>query len=1041
MRYVFLKKIHLSAVILTLAAPLFLFGAQQEDEFLGYRDKNSVTDVAAGVPLTTGNPLTYFAPTPTGEKADGYAEFLIRRDDSFNPKPHAVFFVHGLLGAESTFGHMENILKRDLGPYRSLRFKNLTYPTVTNGQNPWDYLTSRDLHPYHFAQIINAKIISFLVESGLDDLKTCQANHPEKEILIHDYKKCLTRGDSGLFTKNHIRKCASYFDDLPRCATDITNLDTSYSVIVHSQGGLTMASFLNSCYSKDTEGPTAFCNYEGALSVFEDRLSKELTVENMQSGKEDALEVAEKYEATELYKNIHLKKNAGTPKNFSNLISLGSPFWGSPTANYGQEMFLKMDADPENGIATSLNLLQGGLVLASFAGLNIPFPIRQVYRLAIGSSGLSWQRNLILQRNRMIDTRTGDFIMGPEDWGPHVKFNKQVPDNLRVYNVAGIINQLDVEKEVRKQAIDEKKRINDAANATEAWKFPQFNAKYTQRINELNRIIESTELNQTEKTSSDLSAPGIYENDVIVGAPEARLDFIYSLDNPIPGGEPLEGLTDLTTEYIPVPTGHVPLGPKAIGMADVNYNNHQDHPVYLTLINIFRKNLGIDKIANITSTIKDKLIEKLQNFTSEIKVISPIGYHRRFFINPENVKIEPENPDIFDQRVLPDKFYVQASGYNQADVRISDHYPQTFYHVGKFNDENSLYPQEESVEDYQRRLPGLGHKLNYTIDILGFKQKKFHQYVLPAMNSYKETYLTPYLPFPANKPTGRNTFVARVPVSENESREFYINTNGDLSIKSVYEPSELNCHIGLLGQPSPPRFRFKSIFRSDYRNHPSHVAAFENDNSITVRNFESGLFRNEAREANWYWYAPHKNIPLIHAKRSSAPHFDPLLFIDLQNPVGTAYEIIGRYTEGFVDPIHGHGRNCTQQEAAKKLPGCRKKSLDLYLVTSPDIREQDNVSIENIGLERTTKTVESHEESYTYSHLKGLRWIPVKDLDVIQPHQKLEVNVSSLFTFGTSKKATIPGNKCLWQEYPRKEYFPTDYYFEKYHYPYSIKSN
>ena len=78
------------------------------------------------------------------------------------------------------------------------------------------------------------------------------------------FQHCVQRIGPDSFTTGRINLCQKETfkaeNPMPPCLQHITHLDTDYSVIVHSQGGLTLSSLLNSCYDKNNPGrPTKAC--------------------------------------------------------------------------------------------------------------------------------------------------------------------------------------------------------------------------------------------------------------------------------------------------------------------------------------------------------------------------------------------------------------------------------------------------------------------------------------------------------------------------------------------------------------------------------------------------------------------------------------------------------------------------------------------------------------------------------------------------------------------------------------------------------------
>ena len=146
-----------------------------------------------------------------------------------------------------------------------------------------------------------------------------------------------------------------------------------------------------------------------------------------------------------------------------------------------------------------------------------PVPVRQILQLAIGSRGLSWQRSNMLNRSQINDDGS---------WTNHY------PKGLRVYNVAGI---------VKNDGLLDKGILGDAL---------------------FDLFIDS----QT------------HENDVIVAAPEARLNFLYFLenkDNPDQRRHNLRGQTNIESRYHPFYASHVPVVSDVNGMTVFIMNNQE----------------------------------------------------------------------------------------------------------------------------------------------------------------------------------------------------------------------------------------------------------------------------------------------------------------------------------------------------------------------------------------------------------------------------------------------------------------------------------
>ena len=147
-------------------------------------------------------------------------------------KPHVVFFVHGLTGKDATFHELHKALVKTYEGRKNLKVYSIDYPTAPK---QYDFLGLNkknsdhkkymgkiedrvaNLHPLHFAKIMNTKIIDYLYRTEIKNIQECNDKH------------------------------ASNPDELKLCLENRVTMDTEYSLVVHSQGGLASMSYLNTC--------------------------------------------------------------------------------------------------------------------------------------------------------------------------------------------------------------------------------------------------------------------------------------------------------------------------------------------------------------------------------------------------------------------------------------------------------------------------------------------------------------------------------------------------------------------------------------------------------------------------------------------------------------------------------------------------------------------------------------------------------------------------------------------------------------------------
>ena len=841
---------------------------------------------------------------------------------------HVVFFIHGLMADHLTFEGFEKSIQEDFG--NKVITSNLTYPT---GPADCNFEGNDWIHPLHFAKIINSKIIDFYFNNDLD-------------------------------------------------------LNTPYSLIVHSQGGLTAMVYLNTCMQLEDGTQRPWCPYMDGVhqyaklsryknsTQFKSEQFQEILANYIENhGENGKISNAEEKEL--FYDNypkckqfrdhaIRLTSDApakrdylqGHPSvpNVENLISLGSPFWGSATANRGNSMKALLDSNLVDNMA----------------------PLAQLNRLAIGSRGTSWQRMLLLNRNATPE----------KNWNSETRWTSPYPESLKVYNLAG-----------------------------DLW--------------------EGTGLFSTTMIGSTvLFKLSRFESDIIVGAPSARLDTIYNIENYDSEGHPFKGVTDITENYFATRLPHIPLL-GLYGMAQVTLEERMEHPSYLIAKRVLENSLNSSEKPILTDDEMDlHLAKSVENFNSEIKLISPHGYHRKFSIPRQRIEITPDNPDVFDDLQVTNTLYAVGHGPNNDAMKIKHHYFQTYFHIGKFSDEHSFIPFKQHA--YENSMPleaQEDYNLNYEIKVHGFERKKLSNYVAPSYSSYTEGYLTPFHPIQNNQRNGLSDQLNRtVGVYRNIDKDtaHIIKLNEDMSLqmseKSIdqmtdFEFSQLQlspgdmgrCYVGTMGISTPDRFRHQVIINEALTFEGGDIARDENGDPIkkTVAkmkmivpdywaiNSSTGQPRKQYEDLTgnqlWEKYAPNKNY-VYKNFMDLTPDKDDFDIIGF----GSAVEVLGRYSIGKIEEKSQTGRRCSNQEYLYALEGkpwadtthCldpdNNPSIDRYLITSPEIRQADGVEVPNI-LPFIEYSREQIEANSTLSFLEekdgrilGTRWVNVVDIDIFE---------------------------------------------------------
>ncbi len=723
--------------------------------------------------------------------------------------PHVVFFIHGYRDNGSAWADFPKLIAEKYAK-QNVRVRELSYPSVGNA-------VTHDLQAYQFARVVKAQIISFLIEQKKLDLAYNKA-HPEA----------------------------------PRKYT--VGLDTSYTLVGHSQGGLVALNYLNSCFVGTMMASRGVnrCSHAQGLDILEKTdLTKQIEDENLG-----------------LYPKFY--ESMATPENVRNLVTFGSPIWGSPMAS----------ALESKGQKTLTDYIRDKV------------PVTQTENLATGGRTTSLIRTWMVNRPP------------PEMWDLKRAWTSRYGKRLRVFNVAGYIGDLT--------------KNNTIANMGVKMLFN----------------------------------PADLELDLVVAASEARADFFFNLENPIPGMPNFVGRTHLSNNYAPINAVHTPFLDLP-ALTDVRRGpTAEEHPAMIYLSNILNRTLaelaqakrpvGDDSFVDaregeggewidglFSQEQKEKFfMQKVSNFTNEFKLVTPIGYHRKFVIDEKKVQILPEKPSVFELVKMPDAIEAKVSGYNSSALRIRHNYYQTYFHSGKFKEEFSFFPIRENFPKNPE-----GYNMNYVVNVFGFEPSKFMLKTLPSFNSYGEFFLKPYLPFTSRiEKVGGNTFVAgykskdRVRIfSLDPLQKLQVTELSSQEISKDLRPLLDRCQLGLRGLDTP--------------------------------------LTNEALDY----------IGEAHERRLSVKHegklYQEVTDTETQEAakIGEAFEILGRYTTGFIDPASRVGRECTDPEIAEREERgdmiCKQQSVDRYLVTSTDLRKQDGVS---------------------FSALvpgKGLRWINVVDVD------------------------------------------------------------
>lgn len=788
----------------------------------------------------------------------------IQKKPGYDPKPHIIFFIHGLRGSESTFGYMHELLKKYLAPYKNIKVKILTYPTKEDPSDAKFFRVDQIqyLHPWDFAQIINTKIISYFFEQNLRDQNSC-------------FKKYSTRPSP----------------QLQFCLNNAVDLNTPYSLIMHSQGGLIGKILLNSCLP-----PNRGCEYESGLKEFEKLLLPEINNDNAQI----------KNKLTDLiYSHLEdhtidglSKTKALLPKNLRNFISLGSPFWGSYIANgsWFKEDFLNHAEE----------------FLLNF---KMSLPLNQIKQLSIGSKTLSWQRLFML----------------------NIPWNRHELNKYRIWQ-SNYDKQLQV--------------FNFAGDLSDFKDFFWF----------IDRPFKDFEL------------------DEVVALPEARSDFLYSIEDIHPDFGSIKGATFVSesqwqgTNFFPLRVAHQrlvhPITKKVIpGIAFIEHKNHLDHPSFIGIRNIFYQQFGLLNKGKLYTPeqMQKWFTEDIQNFTVELKLVFPEGYHRQMAIQENKIHIYSQDSSLFEILDLKQRAHSislgNPSGVNNEGLKATGRYQQTFYHVGRFNKSQAWKPHKVPLSMMKIS------ELSYQIPILGFtrrpfaqnKEREFSIPVLPSYNSYGELYFYPYLPFPPQ--SGLDQVLNSIKIQHDLFKNIKINNQGliEQTWSQVPQPNTPGCRLGIVGKTTP--------------------LTFLNTNFDPSGNLQSDQLHHYQK---WRQYAANQNLIFTTWNASTYFENDPFYVPERSLKAGEVVEVLARVTKGWVDPHSGIARKCTPTEA-RRFSICDTPPIDRYLITSPALRHLDET--------RSDRRVNFYDlaTSKDEPSMLGLRWINVTDVDIVGPEFPLPI--------------------------------------------------
>lgn len=749
-----------------------------------------------------------------------------------NREPHVVFLIHGFYGDDSSFGNLPQILARAYANSKNVYFKEIFYPSRPY-QGEAEYING--MVPYEFALIANTQMINFFIEKNLPS-------------------------------------------------------DTPISFVAHSQGGTIAMRYINTC-TKLPINPEdkKYCEYYEGI----DQLEKAGWFDPYQRPK--WLEKVEPNLKARLTYAFQRKANFQSPRNVKNLISIGTPFWGSAFAN----QYLNQKS------------------LMNWVLNKLGFPNKQLNELSIGSQEPTRLRWMLLNFGLgVVDINEPTL---PTDVFKSLEAPQDVSGGIRYFNLTGLSKS---------------------------------------------RFLKSK----------------VLENDLVVGVPEASMDFLYYSEPKGPEETLRSGFANASKAFYPTDMVHVDLPlSSATPMAYVTWDNYQNHLGYVLIKRIFDNEFGFSNSYELTQAEKNKyFVSSLSNFTSEVRLTTPPGYHRQFTIQVKDPV--PQIRSNFKNVVLRSSIFVDPAGQNGNGALIKNYYAQTYYHIGKVAPQYAFKPRTETLEQAMDKRPPL--KINYEFDVVGFVTKKVSLDVFPAVNSYAELLLQPFHPIePADHTvSGKTRQYTILHVMKKSGSAFdtlmindqYEVKRSDAALDSSQASKYSKCVVGLMGRRSPEDLTLNINRRKNFVAWEKYAL----NKSYVFRNFD---------DENLIGFNDSELVALAKSK-------------DRPISSGHVFEILGRFKSNVGDRV-----------------------FDRYLVTSPLIRELDKVRYADIGKTRG----------------RGLRWVNVVDLDI--PEVPEVAKTEWIFIDRNTRTHLQPYTRSLYKGclknnveyfYPTPAYFQHEYYGE-----------
>lgn len=694
----------------------------------------------------------------------------------FQRKPHLVFFIHGFRDDEGlAFAEFPELLNQQLEG-QNVRVFKLSYPSLKSK-------ISDSVNAFQFAKIINAEIISTFVDQGKKDLASGKYQFP-------------------------------------------VDMNTSYTIVAHSQGGVVTMNYINSCLSdiEETSGATVHCDYGSGVDLI-----------NQAHGRGNRW-------SRKMMDDFREKAVLRSPRNLRNIITLSSPFWGSPMA---------------------LSIPKVNEFLSRF-----DLPLAQTQDLAIGSVTSSLARVWSLNR----DSDESKWVKGQ-------KWVTRSPPQTRIYNLTGYVGSSLARTEM-------------ARDITNLWS----------RMH-----------------------PAELESDPFVPVPQANSDYFYYIENKDPSRPPLKGRTEMSQMFLPLIAQHGMDG-VVTSMSSVTSETRANSPIWavvLTLLTTTVRELEMTRDLAVpfqdlpprsgendffgklllAGVFENSLMSEVRTFNNEFKLITPVGYRRKFAISPHRIKIGSSNR--FDVPSI-DLRFVRSSGQNSDAIQLRDNFYQTYFHTGSFKRAYAWRPREQA---YQQMVVERGDNqkdyLDYRVDVMGFATKEFAMHSLPGTTSYAEVYLKPVYAFEKEVLSGPG-LINYVSLSAGKTREIHLKRDGQRLLVVTQEVKgekggggsvAARCHIGLRGLNTADDAKEESYLT---RTGKAHFKAEH-----------SGRVYREVLDT--------KSVGKV--------------------PQSTIVEILGRYRQGFRDPISGVTRACLAEEKSRWPAECAALPIDRYLIRAKSVRK------------------------------------------------------------------------------------------------------